>query len=243
MICIMKYLYNNKKSYNIQMYVISLRNKNRLQNIKIQEEKMGQSVQIFDAVNGDSLNIAELFENGMIDTKYKHASDNESRVIGCYMSHLQLLHKIKNQYNGYGYSGYGYGGYRYGGYGYGGYDYTIIFEDDFEIVSSDFMEDVNQIIKKMSDFDIILLGNYSNNKGNKIIGNIYEIDYNKELWGTYGYIVKNKNVNKIINHIKKMNAPIDDTYKNLAKNKLLKIYVINPTIVNHHNSLPSTIIK
>lgn len=213
------------------MYVISLRNENRLQNIKIQEEKMGQSVQIFDAVNGDSLNIAELFENGIIDTKYKDASENESRVIGCYMSHLQLLHKIKNQYNGYGI------------YGYSEYDYTIIFEDDFEIVSSNFIEDVNQIIKKMSDFDIILLGNYSNNKGNKIIGNIYEIDYNKELWGTYGYIVKNKNVNKIINHIKKMNAPIDDTYENLAKNKLLRIYVINPTIVNHHATLPSTIIK
>jgi GR25 family glycosyltransferase involved in LPS biosynthesis len=120
--------------------------------------------------------------------------------------------------------------------------YTIVFEDDFYIVSYTFMKDVNNILKKMSDFDIIMLGNLNNNKGINITDNIYNIDNNRPLWGTHGYIVNNKNINKILETIKYVDMPIDIKYETLGKSKSLKIFVINPTIVNQQDQkLGSTI--
>jgi GR25 family glycosyltransferase involved in LPS biosynthesis len=43
--------------------------------------------------------------------------------------------------------------------------YTIIFEDDFLIDSLNFLNDVNKILSKVDDFDLLFLGNVANNKG------------------------------------------------------------------------------
>jgi len=199
------------ESNDIDMYVISLRNNERLENIKTQQDKIGKSVQIFDAIKGNTLNSSELFKNDIIDKSFENASGKDLRVIGCYLSHLHVLKKIKNNNkNG----------------------YTIIFEDDFDIVSSTFMKDINDILKKTTDFDLIMIGNLNNNKGENVIDNIYNIDNNTPLWGTHGYIVNNKHINKIIETIKFVDMPIDNKYESLGKSDALKIFIINPTIVN-----------
>lgn len=214
-------------SINIQMYVISLKHDDRLENIKKQENKINKKITIFDAIKGDQLNIDQTFENGTIDEKYKNATKQRKRVIACYMSHLNLLKEIKiNNIKD--------------------SKYSIIFEDDFDIVIPNFLDEVKNILdkldKKKLNFDMIFLGNLNNNKGDNVIDNIYEMDKNEHLWGTHSYIVNNNNIDKILDEIKLIDMPIDNKYEKLGKNKNLKIYVINPTIVNQsNNKLPSNI--
>jgi hypothetical protein len=69
------------ESNNIDMFVISLRNNDRLENIKSQQDKIDESIQLFDAVKGDTLNISELFKNGIIDEIYENASGKKLREI------------------------------------------------------------------------------------------------------------------------------------------------------------------
>jgi GR25 family glycosyltransferase involved in LPS biosynthesis len=150
---------------NINMYVISLRHKDRIDNIKSQEKKIGKSVSIFDAVKGDQLNPEQLFNDGIISEKYKNANKQEKRVIGCYMSHYNVLQKIKKENED---------------------GYTVIFEDDFYIDSPNFLMKVQTILEKVNnkniDFDLIYLGHNNNSVGDCIIDNIYNIDKTKFVY-------------------------------------------------------------
>jgi hypothetical protein len=42
------------------------------------------------------------------------------------------------------------------------------------------------------DFDLIYLGNSSNNKGDLIKDNIYNLDINNSCWGCYGILINNE---------------------------------------------------
>lgn len=204
----------NKEGFNnIDMYVISLKHTDRLENIKTQENKINEKIEIFDAVKGDTLDIQTLLKTNTITDKYKNANKKEKRVIGCYLSHLNLLKKIKENNS---------------------CKYTIIFEDDFDIVISNFCQEVQNIIRKMEkyDFDLLFLGNLQNNKGQHMIDTIYKMNVDENLWGTHGYIVNNKNIDKIIDKVKIMDEPIDNKYEKLGKNNELNIFIVHPTIVN-----------
>ena len=204
-------------SSNIEMYVISLKHEDRLNNIKLQQDKIDQTIQIFDAVKGDLLDTDKLFNDGIIDCKYATNHKADKRVIGCYMSHLNIIKQIYNSKK----SG-----------------YTIIFEDDFDIIDDTFMKTVRKIIENLDknniEFDIIFLGNLKTNHGDKIIdnANIYKIDEKESLWGTHGYLINNSKIDRILDKIKFIDMPIDIKYENLGKNSELIIYVIYPTIVN-----------
>ena len=123
--------------------------------------------------------------------------------------------------------------------------YSIIFEDDFNTDSTDFLKEVNEIIEKLKqqnqEFDIIFLGNLKETKGQHIIDNIYRINPKEDLWGTHGYMVNHSKIDKIINHINYIDIPIDNKYETLGKSNQLNIFVINPVIVNQLQQLPSTI--
>jgi GR25 family glycosyltransferase involved in LPS biosynthesis len=214
-------------SSNIEMYVISLKHEDRLKNIKSQEDKIGEKIQIFDAVKGDQLNIEQLLRDKLIDNKYSTNDKVKKREVGCYMSHLNMIKQINNSKT----SG-----------------YTIIFEDDFDIIDDTFMKSVSKIIKKLDEnkieFDIVFLGNLKENHGERIIENenIYKIDQNENLWGTHGYLINNSKINKIIDKIKFIDMAIDIKYESLGKSGELIIYVIYPTIVNQQgDKLSSTI--
>ena len=218
-------------SDTIQMYVISLKNPTRLQNIKKQENNIQHLIQIFDGVDGNKLtsqDTHELFKSRFLDEKYKDASGTDLRVIGCYLSHLNLLKKIMNDESP----------------EFPKKGYTLIFEDDFNILSpASFIDDVRALLNKVPEFDLLFLGNLNNNKGEQVIDTIYKIDRSVPLWGTHAYIVNNKNIKKIIYHVQRMDRPIDIMYESLGNAGKLNVFVVHPTLVNQQPAeLPSTII-
>ena len=198
---------------DIDMYVISLQHKDRLKNIEEQQKKISKPIQIFDAVKGERLDVNELIASGIIDPKYKNADKKALRGIGCTMSHIKLIEQIPKR------SG-----------------YTIIFEDDFNIVSDNFLKDVNDALQKIQEkhvpFDILFLGNLNSIKGAQVVDNIYHVDDEGDLWGTHGYLVNNMHINKILSNISFINMIIDNKYEVLANTKQLDVLVVEPTLVN-----------
>jgi len=212
---------NNIEINNIEMYVISLKHKNRLDNIKEQQSKINTNIEIFDAVKGDKLNINQLMDDNKIPRGWeKNEAQHKLREIGCYLSHYNIYTKILND--------------KLPGY-------TIIFEDDFNIQTDNFENDVISLIKNSNDdFDMIYLGNWYNNHGTIINNNLYNLDKDNHLIGTHAYIVNNKNIEKIIKATTYIDMPIDHKIYNLGKNDELLVLVVYPTIVNMIDS-PSTI--
>jgi len=210
----------------LDMYVITLGKEERLQNIKNQEDKINNKIEIFNGVNGLELDINDLKEKNIL-ANYNKLSENYNHKmgeIGCYLSHLNIYKKIKeNNKKG----------------------YTIIFEDDFLINSSNFIDDVKKAIKTLNnnniEFDFLFLGNLNDNHGTNISDNLYNIDNNTNLYGTHGYVINNKNIDKIIDKINKIESPIDNTIQDLSYNKVFNTIVIYPNLINQQNQLKSTI--
>jgi GR25 family glycosyltransferase involved in LPS biosynthesis len=224
-VCVWKHYFavEGFDSSPLQMYVISLKHADRMANIKKQEEKIGQTITIFDAVKGDFVDIEPLIAAGVLDKKYKTPTKREKREIGCYMSHLQLIQQI-NQTSG----------------------YTIIFEDDFNIVSNTFLQDLSAIFKtleeKQIDFDLLFLGTLTNNKGDPVVDTVYKQNKGQDLWGTHAYIVNNKHLAKILDGINVMDRPIDNQYDILGRQDKLINLMIDPAMVNQQvDTLGSTI--
>ena len=207
---------------NIDYYVISLRHEDRMKNIKEQEEKMGINVNIFDAVKGDYIDKDEYINKGILSPNYvctrqDCAANNklELREIGCYLSHLNLLKSVNKQDS-----------------------YTVIFEDDFIINSDNFIDDVNDIIDNLDgNFDMIYLGCLQATQHNDLVkNNISNINKNISINGTYGYLINNNNVEKIVNNIGYITDPIDLKYEKLNHENILNSYIINPPIVKHNEN-------
>lgn len=207
----MKEGFDNIDNDNIKMYVISLRHEDRLKNIEKQQQKIDIDIEIFDAVKGDKLNIDKLMDDGVISREWKNGPVYKKREIGCYLSHLNIYKKIlTHQLTG----------------------YTIIFEDDFNITTDNFMNDVKKAINvTKGDFDILFLGNHNSNHGELYSDNIYYVNKEETLIGTYCYIVNNKKIEKIIKETENIDTAIDIKLNNLSKGKL-NILVIYPTIVS-----------
>lgn len=210
----------------LDMYVITLGKKERIQNIKNQETKINNKINIFDGVNGLKLNINELIKNDILDKNYKLSENinHSKREIGCYLSHHNIYKKIKKD-NKKG--------------------YTIIFEDDFLVNSPNLKDDIRKSIDKLNrkniDFDFLFLGSNQINYGENIIDNLYYVNLKQNLYGTHAYVINNKNIDKIIDNVKIIKNPIDVIIQNLTYNKLLNTIVIYPNIVEYNKSFESTI--
>jgi len=203
----------------LDFYVITLGNKERIENIEIQEKKLNNKIDIFPAVNGKKSDINEL--------KKKYNIRNEKlkmTEIGCYLSHLNIYKKIKKD-NKKG--------------------YTIIFEDDFVIKSDNLLHEIKKIISVLNnkniDFDMIFLGNLQDNHGKNIQDNIYYLDNTVSLSGTHAYIVNNKNINRIIEKIKKITNPIDTKIQKLSYKKIINSILIYPNLVVQNSNIKTTI--
>jgi len=218
--------FEEKDNSDMKMYVISLKQPKRIENIETQEKKLGKNITVIDAVKGDILDIDELIDKGLISEKsYKKSNiEYKKREIGCYMSHLKIYNLIKNSNSD---------------------NYSIIFEDDFNLESDNFLETVNDSInnlnKKEIDFDLLFLGNHNSNHGEKIVDNIYHVNSNEQLLGTHCYVVNNANIDKIISHTKLIDTAIDIKLDTLSKSNKLTILVLYPTIANQAGSNYSSI--
>lgn len=218
----------------LDYYIIHLEKAtHRLNNINNLKKLLNKDIIIFDAIDGsDIIDITDtvIFKNISIEAPYsidilsiKDKFCNGD--IGNYLSHLSLLYKIQQlNYND---------------------GYTIIFEDDI-IFKSDLDNRIRGILGKIKDdFDIIFLGDdITNNFSEKYIDEIYYIDKTRPLWGTHGYIINNKNINKFYQHFNYFNTPTDTLIKNLINDNKINGFIINPSIVvQNHKSFPSEIYR
>jgi GR25 family glycosyltransferase involved in LPS biosynthesis len=213
-------------SNNIDLYVITLGKEERIQNIKNQQKKINNKIEIFDAVNGLNLDKNDLIKNNLLSENHNLSKNNNKskREIGVYLSNLNIYKKIKeNNKKG----------------------YTIIFEDDFLINSDNLIDEIKKAIDTLNnkniDFDFLFLGNTTNNYGVNIIDNLYNIDVNNNLYGLYGYLINNKNIDKIIDKTKQIDRPIDNIIQDLSYNKIFNTIIIYPHLINHDYTFKSTV--
>ena len=213
-------------SNNIDLYVITLGKEERLENIKNQQKKINNKIQIFDVVYGLKLDLNDLKNSNILSNENTLSKDYKRKMgeIGCYLSHLNIYKKIKeDKKNG----------------------YTIIFEDDFLIKSDDLINDAKKAIdilnSKNIDFDFLFLGNLKDNHGENIADNLYYIYKNINLYGTHGYIINNKNIDKIIDKLNIIKQPIDNSIEDLSYNMLFNTIVIYPNLVIQEGEFKSTI--
>lgn len=209
----------------VDFYVISLRSLDRLLNIETQNKKLNAKINIIDAVNGININQHDLLEAKILSLGfYDMGNIKRSKEIGCYMSHDKIFNLIKNNTEK--------------------KRYSIILEDDFNVIPDDIIQKLNNIIISIDtlDFDILFLGNTFNNTGLQIKDNIYSVDKNKYTMGTFAYLINNANIDKLIGLIKPIDSPIDNKFDALIKNDKLKSLVVYPNIINYMIELPSNII-
>lgn len=216
---------------DLQLYVISLRHQNRLDNITNQQERIKLPIEIFDAVNGDKLDLNKLINENIVDAHLINGTSNRNREIGCYMSHLYIYNKIQNDQNDQNDQNV-----QNDQNNKKKYKYTVIFEDDFNNKHSDLIDEIISIINQLNnaniDFDFIYLGNHHENRGELVINNIYKVSNNTHLYGLHAYIINNKNINKIVNNLKYIDGLIDVKIQDHSLNGTFNTYVIYPTIVD-----------
>lgn len=233
---IFNYLFGNETFSNtksdIECYVIHMvKSADRIPNIETQIKKINYPVHLFTATDGKTLDLQKLIQSGFIDQKYYDRIKNPS-VYGCYMSHYKLIEMLKNNHKS---------------------KYSIIFEDDFSIVSENFTDQVNKIVKQLEDkkydFDIILLGSEGQHEGQEIVSNVFDYGKDGHTYCLHGYLVNNKNLNKIYNVISYVDEAIDWKVTLAAKKGLLNLLIVKPDLVKqqsyseatNNNAMKSTI--
>jgi GR25 family glycosyltransferase involved in LPS biosynthesis len=226
---LINYNYNENFTINnndINFYVITLKNEERIKNINLQKEILNTNINLIDGIKGNTINQDQLLHNKILTTNFYFNNLKRNNEIGCYLSHLKIYDLIKQNINN--------------------TKYSVIFEDDFKIISKNITYDLNLLINNINniDFDIIFLGNTFDNVdfNNKITENIFKIDTNKNTIGTFAYLINNKNIDKLIELIKIIDSPIDVKLDNLIKNNFINAYVIYPNLVSYNHNLSSEII-
>lgn len=217
---------NDNLNNNIDFYVISLKSLERLQNIDLQNKKLNTNINIIDAVNGLQLNQNELLKLGEISQSFYNEDSKRSKEIGCHKSHFNIYNLINNNLNK--------------------KKYSVVLEDDFNVIPENINEKMETLLNNISDldFDIIFLGNtFPNNSIDKIKDDLYLIDKNKYTIGTFAYLINNKNIDKIINLTKLIDAPIDNKLDTLIKNNSLNAFVVYPNLINYIAESKSNIIN
>jgi GR25 family glycosyltransferase involved in LPS biosynthesis len=213
--------YNLNTSDQFDYYAISVGTPGRLDNIRAHGKKNNIDIKVFNGFLGEKLNLQAMIERNKLKKEFSLDTKQRKREIGCYMSHVTLYNDIRLNPNK--------------------KKYSVIFEDDFDIDSSEhiFINYINNIIKDIetSDFDIIYLGNLYLNHGNLLVNNIYYPDPKTDLLCLHAYIINNKNINKFTTpEMQYIDNQIDDKINKFIKNKKLNAFVIYPAIVHQQGA-------
>jgi len=233
--------FQTNNDQTIEYCVITMQKQDRLENIKKQEDKINQNVPAnekinirkIDAVVGANLDLNKLVSDKLLAPEFKDESKSRKAELGCYLSHMKIYNTIRNSKKT---------------------GYTVIFEDDFEIVSDDFLKTVkrslNTLVNDSVDFDMLFLGNnHSNyskdpipkNKGELLKDNIYFFNRNQFLYGTEAILINNKNIDKMINALQYMDMPIDQKIQFQTISDNLNILLLSPVLVDQKSDIQSMI--
>lgn len=194
----------------IDYYVISMKGQNnRIENIKTQQRKLNVTINVFDAIIGEDVDMNNV-PNQIVADNFKENSKHRKREIGCFLSHYYILKLIESNGNPDG--------------------YTVIFEDDFNIVVDKFEEYLKSTLESMSqyEFDMLYIDTLSNNMGDPLIKNVCKIDVTKDFYGTQAYIVKNSSINRLLDATWTIDMPIDRKYNEAISSKQINAYTFCP---------------
>lgn len=210
----------------VEYYVIHHRpNKERENNVNHQQQVLGKPIHIFDAIMGKDLaNIRDLRSfDERLQSNYRIETSNVENVHGCYLSHFMLIKQLlsDNKTNPEG--------------------YTVVFEDDIRILDDHLDNSLRHILHIIQkDFDILFLGNLTDNHGEKYAENIFEKDPKNYINGTHAYVIKNQHLAKIYEVLLNLNEAIDWKYSNAIYANELNALLIYPVLVEQNGS-PSII--
>jgi GR25 family glycosyltransferase involved in LPS biosynthesis len=209
---------------DIDFYIISLKNEDRMKNIDTQIEKIKNSefeaknIEIIEAIPGKDLELNKLIEEGVLspdaylnqDPDLEKRKEIHKREVGCYLSHMKTYKAIAEKNKD---------------------GFSVIFEDDFELLD-DFLKTLDETMIKIKemDFDILFLGMIGH-KGDNIIDNVFHI-HDSESWCAHGYLVNNKSANKILDKMKYIDTVLDKELFDKGRAKELIIYRLDPLIVD-----------
>jgi len=115
-------------------------------------------------------------------------------------------------------------------------DYALILEDDITI-SDNFMDKIQEILKKVKYFDILWLGYH--NKHDLTTGNENELDVPFIIYGLFGYII-NKKAAKAIIEIYPITEQIDSEIPKTFSNLIVYAVKENDRIILSPTSEQST---
>lgn len=223
----------NGEGYPIDYYVITMNSEQRLSNIADQQAKLTVPIQKIDAVVGANVDIEDLVKKNVIAPEFANTSKRRRGEIGLYLSNLKTYNIIKEKGNPNGYS--------------------VILEDDFEIIDDDFENKIQAALETLQsvDFDMLYLQNNSNeynkdatiekNHGVLIKDNIYYFDKNNYLFGTVGILINNKNIDRILDATKYMDQQIDQKIQFAGIYDKLKLTMMYPNIIDQRENMVSII--
>jgi GR25 family glycosyltransferase involved in LPS biosynthesis len=207
---------------SIDYYVITMKNPERMENIQKQQNKLNKLVQIVDAVVGKDLDLDALDNFRPLANHFSEVHSVMKREVGCYLSHMKVYDMIRAK---------------------GSPGYSVIFEDDFDI-QPNFKEKFKKTLKELEgrDFDILMVGIYNGDGGDHVVGDVYEIPRDKnDVYGTHACVIKNKNIQKILDNLKTIEHLIDCSIYEKAKSGELTVYATIPTLVDFVSEIGSTI--
>ena len=192
-----------KSNVDIPIYVISLEKDH------VRRENLYKKINpvSYYAVDGSKLNLSKLKKKKIISSECKLKRGE----IGCYMSHYEILEKIKNEKD----------------------NYTLILEDDAEFNTEE-LNKIDKICKSApKDWEIIYLGQWNTTyTGQEIqIPNTkYTLKGITGCFGTYGYLVKNKRIKQKLNLLYPITEPYD-----VVLPTIFNSYIVDPCIIKVGN--------
>jgi glycosyl transferase family 25 len=220
---------------NINYYIIHCdEHEEREQYLKTIRTLLGKPIETIKGIYSkfvklsDQLEFMKTFNSIFHFDKKSNFKFYLSGQIGCYLSHFKILEKILNNKNNNLYVD----------------DYSVVFEDDVTFqdnLHSQIENIVSTLEKSNIDFDIIYLGNNNDNKGTHVVSNIYNLDPNKNCWGTHALLLKNKNIENLYYSVLSIRDEIDSHYKKCICNNILDGFVIYPSICSTQKEFVSNI--
>ena len=124
--------------------------------------------------------------------------------------------------------------------------YTVIFEDDFQIMTDHLEQNIQHawsIIEDEKQVDILFLGHLDVFVGPLYKENLFEVDFQntQDFAGLHGYVLRNQSIPKIINSLYVIDNPTDYKFGKLFHDGQLRALLMNPTIVDQTIHIVSTI--
>jgi GR25 family glycosyltransferase involved in LPS biosynthesis len=213
-IIIIIFFIENKYGFSLKdglkIYFINLKkNRDRWENNK---SKL-PNFHLFDAIDGSKLSLDKLRKDGFLKEEKKWLGKLGRGGIGCALSHISVINKIKMQNEQYG----------------------LILEDDV-VIPDNFIEQIKKLEKYFPPtWDIIYLGG-CNIRGRKYNNHflIPEIKSGHN-YCCHAILFNKKTINNIINVLNPLQKPIDlQLRSNFNK---LKAYFLNPSIFFQNKKL------